>query len=247
MGSLLLIIKAVRNKQLLLFTIQRKPFLKAMEHFYYESQGKVLGPYSISEMRAKKLQPGTFVWRYGYENWTPAFETAELKHLFLPPPPPLPETTLKASVVNIAPKPVVAVKKPKKQIPEVPVYDAKYEKETQASATGVFFTLIPLMYFTFYQHAFETADYYYPLRVIAVVGAIIIRSIAIPWIMRIAEKQNRDTVIWRACAWVLPGLALVVIGLRRKRYNAQEWRSYLYNETTKIDHTYLRKSIRTMP
>jgi hypothetical protein len=103
------------------------------------------------------------------------------------------------------------------------------------------------MYFTFYQRAFETPAFYYALRIIAVGGAILIRSIAIPWIVKIAKKQNRDIVLWRTCAWVMPGLALVIIGLRKKRYNAQEWRSYLYQETAHIDETYLRKSIRTMP
>jgi len=63
-----------------------------MEKKYFIASGKAhLGPFSLSELREKKLNPDTLIWREDLKQWTKVTEIAELKIYVIPVPPPTPE------------------------------------------------------------------------------------------------------------------------------------------------------------
>ena len=47
--------------------------------YYFENNGRVVGPLSLHDIKEKKLLLTTLVWRHGLDNWTPALEMEELK------------------------------------------------------------------------------------------------------------------------------------------------------------------------
>jgi hypothetical protein len=210
-----------------------------MVHFYYESKGKVLGPYSLSEIRAQKIQPTTLVWRYGLDIWKPAHEIEELRQIFFSAPPPLPAFIEKAAIEK-TPTKTAEVKKA--VLYETPIYDLKYRKETEASVTGVFLIISPLLFIVSYKQAFASSEYFYSLQIITITGAVIIRYIATAWVLKIARNQNRDFFKWGVCSLFIPGVTLMVIGHRKKLYDAHEWKKYLYNDIAETGTSLFHKA-----
>lgn len=52
-----------------------------MDKYYYQENGKSYGPYSIKEMRAKRLPQGTYVWYKGLDAWIPIERVTELNNV----------------------------------------------------------------------------------------------------------------------------------------------------------------------
>ena len=52
-----------------------------MDKYYYQENGKSYGPFSIKEMRSKRLPQGTYVWYKGLEAWIPIERVAELNNV----------------------------------------------------------------------------------------------------------------------------------------------------------------------
>lgn len=52
-----------------------------MDKYYYQENGKSYGPYSVKEMRSKRLPQGTYVWYKGLEAWIPIERIAELNNV----------------------------------------------------------------------------------------------------------------------------------------------------------------------
>ena len=61
-----------------------------MIHYYFEKEGKVVGPLSFAALAEKNIQSTTLIWRHGFNNWTPAEQIEELNSFFSRIPPPLP-------------------------------------------------------------------------------------------------------------------------------------------------------------
>ncbi len=212
-----------------------------MIHYYFEKEGKVVGPLSLQVLGEKNIRSTTLIWRHGFSSWTPAAELEELRSLFSKIPPPLPSnkpeqpTEKKAVISKIALTP--------KAVAEPRIYDDRYRKETEATTTGIFLMLTPLLFIIFYKRAFYNSDYFSYIKMISVTGAIIIRIIAVTWVMRVARHQNRDTGKWGIAAVLLPAISMIIIGLCRKLYNANEWKQHLYNEKRQKSNAYFHAVI----
>lgn len=211
-----------------------------MTHYYFEKEGKVVGPLSFNVLREKNIQSTTLIWRHGFNNWTPAEEIEELNTLFTHTPPPLP--VRKQERIKEIPAPV-KTETIKAKSPEPRVYDERYRKETEATTTGIFLMLTPILFIIFYQRAFYHSDYFSYIKVISFAGAAIIRVIATTWVLRVARHQNRDTTKWALTALVLPAISMIVIGLSRKLYNADEWKQHLYNEKRQKSNAYFHAAV----
>ncbi len=211
-----------------------------MVQYYYESRGKIVGPYSIDEIALKKLDPVTLMWRIGLADWTPAHQIEDLATVFKYQPPPLPASVIIKNTTARERRPV----KPAKPVSaDPPVYDVRYKKDLEASAAGVFLICAPLLFIAQYRQSFATSDYASYLQIICIVGAIVIRSVATAWVIKIARKQNRDSFVWGTCSVIIPGITLIIIGLQKKLYDAREWRRYLYNESCLTAPTLFQKTI----
>lgn len=57
-----------------------------MKNYYYEQNGKPIGPVSLEELE-KKVFWSTLVWREGLDDWVKAKDLPELKGFFTVPPP----------------------------------------------------------------------------------------------------------------------------------------------------------------
>jgi cytoskeletal protein RodZ len=77
--------------------------------YFYTDGNNQFGPFTIDELKEKKITKETSVWFEGIENWTKAGEVPELEVLFKAVPPPLPS----------APKPPPIISKTEETIPVV--------------------------------------------------------------------------------------------------------------------------------
>ena len=197
--------------------------------YYFENNGRVVGPLSLHDIKEKKLLLTTLVWRHGLDNWTPALEMEELKSIFHQSPPPLPTAPKKTSEKLL--KKVTELKKPVTQ--EAPQYDEKYRKETEATTAGIFLLITPVLFLLFYQRSFMRGEDFSYINIFTLIMAMVIRTIATTWVMYIARHQNREAAGWCFAALVFPAITLMIIGQKKKLYDPAEWKQYLYNETRK--------------
>ena len=71
-----------------------------MTQYYYSDGLEKHGPFSLDELRAKKLNRKTLVWYHPRENWIPAGQFPELQDYLSEDPPPLVTTPQKAYAGN---------------------------------------------------------------------------------------------------------------------------------------------------
>ena len=132
--------------------------------------------------------------------------------------------SIKKEIFHVIPK---AEKRPP-VFREHPVYDAKYCKKYEATMTGVFFFLVPIMFIVFCFLNFVQYEGYHEFLMILSVGALVLRVIATIWVAQLSKEQNRNSTKWIAFSFFLPGSALIVIGQKRKIFDPSEWRQFLY-------------------
>lgn len=200
-----------------------------MTHYYIEKDGKVVGPMSLRELKARGIVLNTLIWRIGLKDWSFAKELQELKPILFPGPPPLPPSIIeKIYLENPPAKKPQAIKFEKQKNPK---YDERYHKEREAAITGVFMFLVPIFFVLFYRllnsYSYETFFYF---KVLCFSVALIFRAIAVSWGVIIARHQNRDSQIWGFFCFLFPAICLMILGLRKKLYDSTEWKKYLYQE-----------------
>jgi hypothetical protein len=59
-----------------------------MKKYFIHNGDEQTGPFSVEELKIKKISPDTHIWYEGLENWKEASSIEELKSLFLQTPPP---------------------------------------------------------------------------------------------------------------------------------------------------------------
>ena len=60
-----------------------------MRYYYYEQNGIKHGPFTLEELKDKRLSKKTLMWTDGLENWVLAYKINEIYDLLVPEPPPL--------------------------------------------------------------------------------------------------------------------------------------------------------------
>lgn len=59
-----------------------------MEYFILDERNQHIGPFSVDQLKSKKINRTTKVWCEGMQNWSNAETVEELKNLFITPSPP---------------------------------------------------------------------------------------------------------------------------------------------------------------
>jgi len=164
-----------------------------MTHYFININGNQSGPFTLDEIKTKRISAKTQMWKTGLAEWKPAVEFEELKLFVVATPPPI----VKKIVTN----------SPKKK------YDDRYEKPIFALFLGVLLLIFNLV-------AYFLVPYKEDSIPIVVVIVLIIRIIVTIWVVSIAQDQNRHRtqVIWGIFAFVWPVSALIVIGLTKKKW-----------------------------
>jgi hypothetical protein len=83
--------------------IWRNGFNFLMMTFYTNNGQHEEGPFTLEELKARKITKDTPIWHEGLTTWTTAGQVAELKNLFVATPPPIPAPSrpqVNAQVIN---------------------------------------------------------------------------------------------------------------------------------------------------
>jgi len=108
-----------------------------MKKYYLLEDGLNIGPFSLEELKAKKLQKSELVWCEGMPEWQEGGTIEALKSIFAvtpPPPPATPPPPPKAATVP--PPPPVAPPPPTNQRAAPPPPQANYSTQPQFNQGG---------------------------------------------------------------------------------------------------------------
>ena len=181
-----------------------------MKHYYYADNDQQFGPFTVDELKTKRLKKSTLVWTEGMQDWTFANEIEELKNILISEPPPLPKKaiappTIETIQIKQTPIPVTSSK-----------YDLTYTKEVEATFYGVILLIVPIALKLSGVVTFETEESYNIARAFFAIGSLVIRIAVTVWVVNIASRQNRNSTGWGWFAFFLPSIALIVIGQLKK-------------------------------
>lgn len=181
-----------------------------MKYYYYSDNDKQLGPFTIDELKSKRIKKSTLVWTDGMSEWMIAENVDELSGILFPEPPPLPNINIANSKVEI-----IQIKETSISI-DNSKYDPDYVKEGEAIFLGIFLLLVPILLKFSGIINFETEESYIRARNFAVIIDIIIRILVSVKVVKIATRQNRNHTGWGWFAFFFPSIALIIIGQLKK-------------------------------
>lgn len=175
-----------------------------MKQYFYADEDQQFGPFSIEELKSKRIKKTTLVWSDGMEEWASAETIDELNEILISEPPPLPKKEPIPIIQTIEVKQPLISKTSSK-------YDLSYSKEIEATVIGILLLVAPnVFYFTGAIENFEVN------RGILAILAIGSRIAIIVWVIKIATRLNRNSNRWGWFAFFLPSIALIIIGLLKK-------------------------------
>jgi tetratricopeptide (TPR) repeat protein len=181
-----------------------------MKQYYYADNNQQLGPFTIDELKTKRLKKSTLLWTEGMKDWTIGHDINELKNILISEPPPLPQKPstqplIEAVQIKQAPIPVTTTK-----------HDLTYEKETEATTIGIILIVVPLAIKISGVLTFDTVESYNEAKLFLSFTTIAIRIAVTVWVVKIASRQNRNSTGWGWFSFFLPSIALIIIGQLRK-------------------------------
>jgi hypothetical protein len=180
-----------------------------MKYYYYANNDQQFGPFTIEELKSKRLKKSVLVWTDGMKEWASADSVGELKDILISEPPPLPKSTepitVETTQIKPAPIPISNSK-----------YDLTYTKEDEATFLGAILLIVPIALMLSGVIKFETQESYNQAKVFFCIGEIVLRIAVTAWVAKIASRQNRNSTSWGCLAFFLPSIALILIGQLKK-------------------------------
>lgn len=182
-----------------------------MKTFYYSENDESLGPFTIEELKTKRIKKSTLVWTDGLPDWIKAENAEDLNGILVSEPPPLPKREPIISSPNISvSKPTILEQE------SINKFDLTYTKETEATIAGVVFFIFPLIMQFTGALKFDNQEDYNQAKIWFTILALGLRIGVTIWVVNIAIRQNRNSTGWGLFAFFLPAIALISIGLSRK-------------------------------
>ena len=179
-----------------------------MRLYYFVENDQQLGPFTIEELKSKRLKKSTLVWTDGLPDWTSADQVEELKEIIVSEPPPLPKKEKEKKIETITikqdPLPATSLK-----------YDLTYSKEIGATITGILLLVVSIIIKLSGGFTFHDIDSYRQ-AIFNFICFLVIRISVTVWVVNIAKRQNRNSIGWGLFAFFLPSIALIIIGLLKK-------------------------------
>ena len=199
-----------------------------MKQYYYGDNNQQLGPFSLEELRDKKITKSTLVWFEGLDNWVTADKVEELKSILVILPPPLP--VIEKNITN-----TISFTNLKKDDKHTPLYDSNYQKETEATIVGIILFFTPVIIAATGFLKFDNLESYNDAKIWVAISSLTIRIVVTIWVVGIAERQNRSSNNWGWFTFLLPSIALIIIGqLRKLRLKMNIDNSLSIEQQTKI-------------
>lgn len=178
-----------------------------MKYYYYSDNDQRFGPFTLDELKNKRIGKTALVWTDGMEDWAPAESLQELKEILISEPPPLP---LKEKDKIESPQAKQSSTVVKAEIK----YDLSYKKEGSATFFGVLLLIGVIILQAAGGFDFGTDQFFSAL--FFSITLLVLYIIAIVTVVKIASRQNRNTTGWGIFAFFLPSIALIIIGQLRK-------------------------------
>ena len=177
-----------------------------MKHYFYADNNQQFGPFTVDELKSKRLKKTTLVWTDGMSDWTMADSIDELRDFLVSEPPPLPKQN------KISPK-IETVQIKHKTAPTAVFsskYDLTYKKETDATLFGIIlFIVLGVIHILVSVGEINISPFYGA-------GLLTIRFLVTPYVVNIASRQNRNEKVWGWFAFFFPSIALIIIGQLKK-------------------------------
>jgi tetratricopeptide (TPR) repeat protein len=181
-----------------------------MKLYYYALNKQQFGPFTIDELKSKRLKKSTLVWTEGMQDWKPGGEIDEIKDILLSEPPPIPQTSNTSRIIDkVHTKDSITIFSSEK-------YDLSYQKEIEATIYGVILLVAPVVIQFSNIVIFETEEMYNQVRVGSAIFALLIRIQVAFYVRNIALRQNRNSTSWSWFGFFLPSIAMIIIGLSKK-------------------------------
>lgn len=95
-------------------------------------------------------------------------------------------------------------------------YDNSYTKETEATLVGILILVGMLLSIIFKPFEFDNSNSYNQFKIFAAITTLLLRILITIWVVNIAKRQNRNSFNWGIFAFLLPSIALIIIGMLRK-------------------------------
>jgi tetratricopeptide (TPR) repeat protein len=181
-----------------------------MKHYYYAINDQQFGPFTVDELKTKRLKKSSLIWTEDMVDWAPAETFLELKEILISEPPPIPKKTIATPTVEI-----IKITPPKSQVSSTK-YDLTYDKEIEATYLGVVLFAVPIIINFSGVITFATEESFNQAKVILSISSLLIRIAITYYVGNIASRQNRNSTGWSWFAFFLPSIALIVIGLLQK-------------------------------
>jgi len=166
------------------------------EFYYYEENGKQLGPFTIDELKEKRLKKKTLVWKEGLEDWVDGDTLDDLNGIFISQPPSL-QKKLKNNVINNK-------------------NDTAEERDIDASIIGILLFFSPMLLMLFYNPSNSSEREQLIASILLTSLVIIVRVLIMIWVYKISSRLNRNPFFWLIISFVFPTISLIIIGFLRK-------------------------------
>lgn len=164
-----------------------------MKYYHYAEKGKTFGPFTIEELKQKRLKKETLVWTEGMADWQAAENVDELKEILIAAPPPI----RKEKIQN---------QKPSKKV-DITIY-----KNSGALFLGITLLIFSLISFAILnsKDGYETIEDH---SLTLLIARIVICFIVVD----LASSQKRNSFMWGVFAFLFPAITLIILGLMENK------------------------------
>lgn len=166
-----------------------------MNEYYYSENNQKLGPFTLEEIRSKRLNKSTLVWNPNLPNWVKAENVDELKSALISVPPPLPSEKPISATFNFS-----------------YITDSDQQPNYSYASTGFILLAINIAAYIIYTHKYEdkSGSYFFPIYTLCLFAIRIIASVKLA---KRAKEDLRSPIFWSLCGFLVPGITLLFFGL----------------------------------
>ncbi len=169
------------------------------------------GPFTIDELKARRITKSILVWCEGMGNWSEAGKIDELKSIVISEPPPLPNE-LKNNANQILSIKEIRLHKYSK---EKPLYDTFL-----IGGFLIIYSIVILILYNYFETKSNEPDWtekILKIHVAVTLITLLIRIIATVHIGKIAISLNRDPITWRIFTFIFPAITLIAISYCKQK------------------------------
>ena len=184
-----------------------------MEYYYYFENDQELGPFSMEELRDKRIKKSMLLWKEGMPYWEKAETFDELKHIIFSEPPPIRKIEPISTVDFSSDETELKILKNNDSDSK---FDLTYKREQDAIIIGITIIIVSLFLVVFKPFKMDTNESYKKARSILTIIDLSIRIAIVYWIVQIAKRQNRNQTKWGVLGLFFPSISLIIIGFLKK-------------------------------